>query len=694
MQYATVERFCPKCGSPLPADASACLTCGYAVGNNVSSRDSSINWSGVAARMLWIASVLAIAFVVLAFGIFVLVETRLTDTQAYKDAIAIAKSSPEVQSTLGNDIKTEWPALGYDLSFHGSQFAQWSVKLSGSRGEGHLYGVANGVLGWWEYSRLAFVAENRRNRVELNNAPHLLRVPSVPAKKLYLIPIGLSESESLDWAPRYYKAKLGIDAVVLPPASLDPKLEDPERHQLNADRCVDFLSQLHPDLARDPFAILIGVTSRDMFIPDFALEYAENLRTEGRFAIVSSARLHPPSLMEKWNPEWLNSRLEKILTKNIAILYFELPMSDDYTSLLSAGVLSGLEIDEMGGQVVGANGAWKPFLNSGDPGFTIYDLPGKPPLWRTDYIYQAVKDTRAQLFSTDLALGLFVQRKMEFIFDDEYPLRFTRVYTNNDDRSRAFGIGATDTLDVALTGQMGSYVDLSTEDGARIHFVHQVPRPGQGNFDVYVEPGGWSGPYTRTQARFDGKVWRVKRNDGWTFVFPYHPEWLPQYVTVLTAFTDPAGHEYKMERDNWGDLLSITTPSGKWLHFENDGQHRIRRIESSLGRTVRYEYDAGGRLIRATDSDGHVDAYTYDEKAQMLTVRHEDGAPVLINAYSNDSYIKSQTVADGSKFGFSYFRQSRNVIYESQITDPHGMLTSFLFRGGCYTQTLPTPGPQ
>ena len=108
-----------------------------------------------------------------------------------------------------------------------------------------------------------------------------------------------------------------------------------------------------------------------------------------------------------------------------------------------------------------------------------------------------------------------------------------------------------------------------------------------------------------------------------------------------------------MERDNWGDLLSITTPSGKWLHFENDGQHRIRRIESSLGRTVRYEYDAGGRLIRATDSDGHVDAYTYDEKAQMLTVRHEDGAPVLINAYSNDSYIKSRTVADGSKFGFS-----------------------------------------
>src|ERR1700691_5753126 len=153
MQYSSAKRFCPKCGSPLPADASTCLTCGYAVGNNVSSRDSSINWSAVAARILWSASVLAIVVVVLAFGIFVLVETRLTDTQAYKDAIAIAKSSPEVQSALGNDIKTEWPALGYDLSFHGSQFAQWSVKLSGSRGEGHLYGGANGGLGLGEDSR-------------------------------------------------------------------------------------------------------------------------------------------------------------------------------------------------------------------------------------------------------------------------------------------------------------------------------------------------------------------------------------------------------------------------------------------------------------------------------------------------------------------------------------------------------------
>jgi YD repeat-containing protein len=277
---------------------------------------------------------------------------------------------------------------------------------------------------------------------------------------------------------------------------------------------------------------------------------------------------------------------------------------------------------------------------------------------------------------------------MDFIFDDDYPLQFTRVYTTNDARSRAFGVGTTDTLDLALIGQMGSYVDLWFEDGARIHFVHQPPQPGQQ--DAYRQVGGWTGPFAGSAATtFDGSVWRIKRNDGWALFFPYHPDWLPQYVTVLGSFTDPAGGEYKMERDKIGDLLSVTTPSGKWLHFDNDAQHRIRRIESSQGRTMRYEYDSGGRLIRTLDSDGRTDVYTYDEKSQMLAATHENGVPVVTNAYSNDGYIKSQTVAGAGDFEFSYFRGPRNVIYESQLTDPHKMLTSFLFRYDSYTQTLP-----
>lgn len=89
------------------------------------------------------------------------------------------------------------------------------------------------------------------------------------------------------------------------------------------------------EMASDPSSILIAVTSRDMFIPSLNWSYAENYRDGARFAVVSSARLHPPDFMARWNPEWLHSRLQKMLTKNIAMLYFDLPMSSDYTSLLA-----------------------------------------------------------------------------------------------------------------------------------------------------------------------------------------------------------------------------------------------------------------------------------------------------------------------------------------------------------------------
>ena len=684
MQYTAVQTVCPQCRSMMPGDGAACPSCGYTPGGMRSS-------SRFAMRATLIA--LGLPGTLLVFGLFAsgvlyaLLNARLTATEIYKDSLATAEASPEVQSALGNNIHAEWPVFGYSLPAGSSEFAQWSVKLRGSSGKAHLYGVANKINGEWEYSRLILVAEAGSNSLDLTSVPRVTGLPRVPAQKVYLIPVGLAARESLGWAPAYYKAKFGIDVEVLASAALPPSLVDPQRHQLDASKFLDFVKRTHPELARDPFAILIGVTSHDMFIPDFDWNYAENWRPGGRFAIVSSARLHPSALLDEWNPEWLNSRLQKMLTKNIVMLYYSLPLSNDGTSLLAGGILSGTEIDRMGTQVIGAEGAWSSFYSTGDPGFTLYDVPGKPALWRTDFVNEPVRNTDAQIFSTDLGLGLFVQRKMDFILDGDDPFEFTRVYTANDGRSRSFGVGASNNLDLFLVGQMGTFVELCFPDGGRIKFVHAPPAAG--HTDTYRQTGGRTGPFRNTTAEFDGKVWRVKRDDDWTLYFPYHPEWLGQYVTVLGSFTAPDGLEYKIERDKVGAALAITTPSGAWLHFENDAQHRISRIRSSGGRIVQYEYDSGGRLIRARDSDGHVDAYTYDEKNQMLTARHETGPAVLTNTFSNDGYITNQTLVDGGKIEFSYFRGPRNILDQSHVTDPSGMLTSFFFAGGGYTQTLP-----
>lgn len=94
-------------------------------------------------------------------------------TPVYRESLDIARSSPDVTSVLGSEITPQWPVIGFDLSSRNSEFAQWSVKLKGSRGAGHLYVVANRVRGFWEYSRLVFVpAETSKKVTRTFDFPH------------------------------------------------------------------------------------------------------------------------------------------------------------------------------------------------------------------------------------------------------------------------------------------------------------------------------------------------------------------------------------------------------------------------------------------------------------------------------------------------------------------------------------------
>lgn len=238
---------------------------------------------------------------------------------------------------------------------------------------------------------------------------------------------------------------------------------------------------------------------------------------------------------------------------------------------------------------------------------------------------------------------------------------------------------------------MGVAVDLITEDGSRVHYVHEPPRSGQEGDTYRVVPGRAGERFVDTEAVFLGDTWKLKTADGWTYFFPYRPKALPQYVTVLTSFIDPANHKYEMERDSFGALLRVNSPSGKWLQFENDSEHRIHRILASSGRSVTYDYK-NGSLVRVTDSEGRIDTYTYDEKGQMLTAAHGDANPVVTNEYFDDSYIKCQTMSDGRGFGYGYSREG-SVIHESRILDPNGLETYIQYEGKGYLEFLPTRPP-
>jgi YD repeat-containing protein len=690
---------CPTCGALVRAGRNACVRCGSLLqppNESASKKEASylrtvlvligtLAWSWFFRYALWNAFwVLSQHWVVV-------------QSPAYLKGLQTAEGSPEIQRLVGGPVKPGGFTIGEVRRGYGTEFTEWSAWLKGPHGGGHLYAVANRVGDSWDYSRLTFVSSDG-GTVDLTPPPHRDSLKLADeVSRVYLVALDPAAARMIDWAPRYYELKLGLEVTVLPQISLDSSVTDPKRKQVVAEMAVTTMRNALPDLADDPSAVLIGVTSRDMYIRAYDWAYATNWR-ERRFAVISTARLQPFAdlgrwnrqllsylLLANWNVELVRSRLQKLLTKNLYVLAFNLPLSNDWTSLVGAGVRTGAQVDWMGSEIIGSEKRWDAFVESGDPDVSLVTEKRKPPVWRFDYVGDP-RDTSSESFVADLRIGLFIQRKTDFIFKDAFPLYFSRAYRNQDQQSRAFGIGTNDTLDMFLVGKMGSYIELVLDDGGVIHFDRDT---SSGNGELY-RPNDDAGEWYSSTLVFDGNTWRLTREDGWVYLFPYRPNASPGHVTVLTGFQDPQGHRFEMQRNEAGDLLSLQTPSGKWLKFLSDPQHRINRVTDSEGHTLLYEYDAGGRLARVSDPQGPSESYRYDKQNELTAVLDSNEQPLITNVYSPDGFITEQILGDGRRFLYSYQRNARALV-QSVVTDPQGYVTQFDFTsdGYGYQRSLP-----
>jgi hypothetical protein len=204
--HVSVGVVCPICRVPSESEVSTCRVCGRRLPGSRSGP------SAKSVALLAVLSPLVLLVCAVSAGCYY-VNSALVRSEVLKNSLSIASASPELQNILGADIHPISRAFGHLEKFEGAEFAEWSVPLSGTRGRGNLYGIANQVNGVWDYTRLVFQSADGRERVDLTPV-HPLSLPKVPAKRVYLVPVGLTES--LDWAPSYYKSKLGIEVTVLP----------------------------------------------------------------------------------------------------------------------------------------------------------------------------------------------------------------------------------------------------------------------------------------------------------------------------------------------------------------------------------------------------------------------------------------------------------------------------------------------
>ena len=164
--------------------------------------------------------------------------------------------------------------------------------------------------------------------------------------KIYFVTVGDFPPAEVEGLVAYYRDKYGISITTLPEVPLNPSAVDAKRDQLIAEAAVELMKEANPGLVKDPAVILIGLTSEDMYIAQYSWQFTFSWRQEGRYAVVSDARM---SLGSSAVPaEKVRSRLRKMVTKNIGILYYGLPQSDDPRSVLYKDIGGLSELDYMG----------------------------------------------------------------------------------------------------------------------------------------------------------------------------------------------------------------------------------------------------------------------------------------------------------------------------------------------------------
>ena len=167
-------------------------------------------------------------------------------------------------------------------------------------------------------------------------------------KTIYFVPIGKFSAVPVEYLKTHYHDRFDIPVEVLPLLPFDPTTYDTDRHQLIAEELVAQIKRGYPKHAEDESAILIGITDGDMYIRKMNWRFGFNYRAEERFAVVSCARMNPVNLGEPADDNLLKSRMRKMLTKNIGILYFKKSASADPKSVLYNNVLGVDDLDYMG----------------------------------------------------------------------------------------------------------------------------------------------------------------------------------------------------------------------------------------------------------------------------------------------------------------------------------------------------------
>ena len=105
------------------------------------------------------------------FVIVSIVFGAMKSSDAYKTALARAKTDPRVVNALGSPITDGFFVSGKTNVSGSSGHADLTVPISGPKGKGTIYFVASKFAGEWTFSKLIIEVGRTGERIDLTEEP-------------------------------------------------------------------------------------------------------------------------------------------------------------------------------------------------------------------------------------------------------------------------------------------------------------------------------------------------------------------------------------------------------------------------------------------------------------------------------------------------------------------------------------------
>lgn len=173
--------------------------------------------------------------------------------------------------------------------------------------------------------------------------------PLIEDSKVYFVPMGDFPAEQLEPLVQFYRQRFGIEVSVLRNVPIDESTRDSARQQIVAEKLLGALQKSASGYVNDRKAILIGFTSEDLYPASQNWQFCFGWRdATAHTAVVSTARLNLRRESAPFAADISASRLRKVVTKDVGMLYFGLPQNGNPKSVMYEFVVGIDDLDQVG----------------------------------------------------------------------------------------------------------------------------------------------------------------------------------------------------------------------------------------------------------------------------------------------------------------------------------------------------------